>query len=162
MLHLAIGLPITFCHLYPGVQCAGSANMNMLIYDLCMHNILFGKRNQNASIWCVLWGYGSKFWLWLHSQRMVCKFALISKFKQRNYNTENFWLKEQTQSNWKISILPGSPSFYLKIWLSEVKCHIPFYYKKLALFPGPAQLSVTISKWRKAGRSLGMRLIKSS
>ena len=42
----------------------------------------------------------------------------------------NYWLKEQPQSNWKICILPGLPSFYLKIWLSKVKCYVPFLLKK--------------------------------
>ena len=44
-----------------------------------MHIILrIGRRNQNASIWCVLWGYWSKFRLWLHSQKRLRKFALIT------------------------------------------------------------------------------------
>ena len=86
-----------------------------------------GKRNQpRRFIWCVLWGYWRR--LWLHSQEVLSKFALISKYIQKItiQNIWNYWLKEQPKSNWKICILSGLPSFYLKIWLSEVKCYVPF------------------------------------
>ena len=48
--------------------------------------------------------------LWLGPQKRLRKFALTSKSKQNNYNTG--WKRQP-----KKCILPGLPSFYLKVWL---------------------------------------------
>ena len=40
------------------------------------------------------------------------------------------YLKSRLRVTEKICILPRLPSYYLKIWLSKVKCYVPFLHKK--------------------------------
>jgi len=94
------------------------------------------KRNQSASIWCVLWGCWSKFQLWFpefaFSKRItqICTYYSESKPKQiAVQKIWNYWLKNSHRATEK---LPGLPSFYLKKWLSQVNTiyTVTFLYKK--------------------------------
>ena len=52
--------------------------------------------------------------------------ALCAEIRPDHFKFASYGPVEQL----KICILPGLPSFYLKIWLSKVKCYIPFSLKR--------------------------------
>ena len=91
-----------------------------------------GKRNQNTSIWYVLWGYSSKFQLWLRSQKRLRKFPIISESKQKKSQYRKFGmtgLKSNLRATEKYAYCLGYLHFTSRYGFPKLNATYHFYLK---------------------------------